>query len=180
LVEGLTADLEDRVVHSDLDGAIRATVPQDSHLNDSVLYHESFWIALPGQHHLANRDAVDVADLADEELLLLADGHCLRDQVLDACSSVTGSHNANTRDTSMETLLALVAAGDGVTLVPALARASGGRTTSTFVTRPEASRTAGRMVRLVCCASFPRADLVRRLTNIICASVPKEIVKVSN
>lgn len=178
LMEGLTSDLEDRVVNGELDGAILATAPGDSHLTDIALYDEPFWIALPDGHPLAGHEAIDLGEIAVEELLLLADGHCLRDQVLDACNANTGAANANTRETSLETLLALVESGDGVTLVPALTTAMGRSRYGAIVLRREASGTAGRIVRLVYRASFPRSELLTRLASIIRTNVPETVVEI--
>ena len=79
LIEGLTTDLENRVANWELDGAILATEPAVSHLQDIILYDEPFWIALPNGHPLAEQETIELGELAHEELLLLADGHCLRD-----------------------------------------------------------------------------------------------------
>lgn len=180
LVEGLTADLETRVANGKLEAAIVATLPDDSHLRDIALYDEPFWIALPDTHSLAKRKTIDLRELAHDELLLLTDGHCLRDQVMDACHATTGSANANTRETGLETLLALVAAGDGITLVPALAEPRNDFRRDTTVMRRETSGTAGRIVRLVYRASFPRSELLNRLAAIIRNNVPEASVKVLN
>jgi LysR family hydrogen peroxide-inducible transcriptional activator len=129
-------------------------------------------------HPLAGREAIDLGDLRNEELLLLADGHCLRDQVLDACHAATGTTEANTRHTSLETLLALAAAGDGVTLMPALSKLRRDSLGRAIVLRPEASGSAGRTVRLACRKTFPRTELVERLAAIIRAGVPRDLVTV--
>ena len=180
LVEGLTSDLETRVAHGELEAAIVATLPDDPHLRDIALYDEPFLIALPDTHPLAKRKTIDLGELAHEELLLLTDGHCLRDQVMDACHATTGSANANTRETGLETLLALVAVGDGITLVPALAEPRDGIRQRTIVLRREASGTAGRIIRLVYRASFPGSELLNRLAAIIRNNVPEASVRVLN
>ena len=82
---------------------------------------DAFWAALPPAHPLAARESVPVAALNAERLLLLEDGHCLRDQVLTSC----GRGAARTADfaaTSLHTLIQMVAGGLGVTLVPQLGR----------------------------------------------------------
>jgi LysR family hydrogen peroxide-inducible transcriptional activator len=178
LMEGQTADLENRMANGELDGAVLATVPDDPRLREIALYDEPFWIALSQGHPLAGRDAIDLGDLRNEELLLLADGHCLRDQVLDACHAATGTTEANTRHTSLETLLALAAAGDGVTLMPALSKLRRDSLGRAIVLRPEASGSAGRTVRLACRKTFPRTELVERLAAIIRAGVPRDLVTV--
>ncbi|MBL6946919.1 MAG: hydrogen peroxide-inducible genes activator, partial [Rhodospirillales bacterium] len=178
LIEGLTADLESRVVSGELDGAILATPPQDSHLTDIPLYAEPFRIALYNKHHLANQKTIDLEELAHEELLLLADGHCLRDQVMDACHASAETGKINTRETSLETLLAFVAAEEGVTLVPVLSVAAWDGKRGMITLRPEATGTAERTVRLVCRASFPRPEAVARLGSTIRGNVPKAAVRI--
>ncbi|NKB21777.1 MAG: LysR family transcriptional regulator [Alphaproteobacteria bacterium] len=175
LVEGFTADLEKAVAVGDLDGAILATAPEEQRLTEKLLYDEPFWIALPKGHTLCTNQSIDVCDLPHEELLLLADGHCLRNQVLDVCSANTGTANSNTRETSLGTLLALVAAGDGITLVPALSKPTN---TPNIVTLKEASGTAGRIVRLAYRASFPRTAIIEGLSDIVRQSVPKKLVRI--
>ncbi|MGB0575888.1 MAG: LysR substrate-binding domain-containing protein [Alphaproteobacteria bacterium] len=175
LVEGFTENLEKAVTNGDLDAAILATVPEDTHLKETLLYDEPFWVALPKGHALATNKAIDVCDLPHEELLLLADGHCLRNQVLDICSANTGTANANTRETSLGTLLALVAAGDGITLVPALSKPTD---MPNIITLKESSGTASRAVRLVFRRSFPRTAIIEGLAGIIRKSVPDNLVRV--
>src|SRR5690606_13593460 len=75
----------------------------------------------PTHHRLAGREALDMADLEGERLLLLEDGHCLRDQALDVCQLAGASEKSEFRATSLETLRQMVAANVGVTLLPALA-----------------------------------------------------------
>jgi LysR family hydrogen peroxide-inducible transcriptional activator len=88
-----------------------------------VLFDEPFRAAVPPDHAVAGQDSVAVADLDDLELLLLADGHCLRGQALEICRhrEPQPDDTVDCRATSLETLLHLVAAGRGCTLLPALA-----------------------------------------------------------
>src|SRR3546814_1417547 len=72
-------------------------------------------------HALAQRDSLSLKDLADERLLLLADGHCLREQALDVCQMSGASEKAEFQATSLETLRQMVADDVGVTLLPTLA-----------------------------------------------------------
>jgi LysR family hydrogen peroxide-inducible transcriptional activator len=78
-------------------------------------------VALPEHHRLAKKAHIKVEDLKDETLLLLEDGHCLRDQALEVCSSVGMQEKQDFRATSLETLRQMVATGAGVTLLPELA-----------------------------------------------------------
>jgi LysR family hydrogen peroxide-inducible transcriptional activator len=81
-------------------------------------------LAVPANHPLAARVRVRLADLEGETLLLLEDGHCLRDQALEVCSRIRLGEEQDYRATSLETLRQMVAAGHGVTLLPQLAAAS--------------------------------------------------------
>jgi LysR family hydrogen peroxide-inducible transcriptional activator len=90
-------------------------------LDSYELYKEPFMVAMPAAHRLAQRSAIKVDDLSHETLLLLDDGHCLRDQALDICSSADVHEKQDFRATSLETLRQMVAAGVGITLLPELA-----------------------------------------------------------
>lgn len=90
----------------------------------AVLFDEPFSIAMPAGHSMAAQDAAAVGDLDDLDLLLLTEGHCLRGQALDICQRREQRSFDDTLDcraTSLETLLNLVAAGRGWTLLPRLA-----------------------------------------------------------
>jgi LysR family transcriptional regulator, hydrogen peroxide-inducible genes activator len=101
-------------------GILALPVPLDG-LESRELYKEPFMVAMPAGHRLAGKSAIKVEDLGDETLLLLEDGHCLRDQALDICAG-TGMHEKQDfRATSLETLRQMVAAGVGITLLPELA-----------------------------------------------------------
>jgi len=101
-------------------GILAMPVPMDG-LESHVLYKEPFTVALPTGHRLAQRASIRVEDLAHETLLLLEDGHCLRDQALDICSTTPTHEKQDFRATSLETLRQMVAAGVGITLLPELA-----------------------------------------------------------
>ncbi len=162
LVEGMTRDLEVNLARGELDAVIQATLPVDTGLRAVALYDEPFLVALAAGHPLAAGGRVDLASIPEAELLLLADGHCLRDQVLGACHRSGGG--ANTRETSLETLLALVAAGDGVTLVPELVAQ---RAREGVVLAPVAGGVTGRDVVLVSRAGFPRGQVLEVLAGVV-------------
>src|SRR3954471_8864326 len=101
-------------------GILALPVPLDG-LDSLELYKEPFMVAMPANHRLAQRGSIRIEDLAHETLALLEDGHCLRDQALDVCSSVDVHEKQDFRATSLETLRQMVAAGVGITLLPELA-----------------------------------------------------------
>jgi LysR family hydrogen peroxide-inducible transcriptional activator len=132
-----------------------------------VLYDEPFTVAMPANHPLAARASVKLQDLAHEKLLLLEDGHCLRDQALEVCSRIGLHENDDYRATSLETLRQMVAAGHGITLLPALAaEAAHGDQRSLAVrpfTKPAPKRTVGAVWR----KSSTRVAAIEALCEII-------------
>lgn len=176
LSENLTANLEAQVSAGRLDAAIIATEPGDARLEEIALFEEPFWIALPKGHRLESLDEVDLADIESEELLLLEDGHCLSDQVLSFCTAAFAKDpKLNTQLTSLMTITALVGAGVGVTLVPALSLGGSWVTDSGVIIRREKSKKACRSVRLVFRSSLPRRELVEKLADIVCAIAPDTV-----
>jgi len=101
-------------------GILAMPVPMDG-LDSHVLYKEPFTVAMPSNHKLAGRSSIKIEDLSHETILLLEDGHCLRDQALDICSGTGVHEKQDFRATSLETLRQMVAAGVGITLLPELA-----------------------------------------------------------
>ncbi len=124
LYEYQTAPLLERLRDGELDLGIIAFPMATEGLETELLYEEPFTLAVPAQHPLADRDRVKLEDLKDETLLLLEDGHCLRDHALSVCSRVRLHQEQDYRATSLETLRQMVAAGHGVTLLPELAAAT--------------------------------------------------------
>ena len=121
LHEYQTAVLIDKLRKGDIDMGILALPATADGIVSRELYREDFVVALPPQHELTKKPNVKLSDLAGEQLLLLEDGHCLRDQALEVCHRINVSENQDYRATSLETLRQMVAAGWGVTLLPKLA-----------------------------------------------------------
>ena len=104
-----------------LDAALLALPVHDEQLHAEFLFEEPFVFAAPVRHPLAAQDSLAMSQLSDETLLLLEDGHCLRDQALDVCSHSKMQEKQDFRATSLETLRQMVASGSGITLLPQLA-----------------------------------------------------------
>jgi LysR family hydrogen peroxide-inducible transcriptional activator len=120
LVEEKSDVLLARLREGKLDAALLALPVHDDQLHAELLFDEPFVLAAPAQHPLASKASLTMDQLSDETLLLLEDGHCLRDQALDVCRLSGANEKAGFRATSLETLRQMVAAGVGVTLLPAL------------------------------------------------------------
>ncbi|MGE7137978.1 DNA-binding transcriptional regulator OxyR [Luteibacter sp. NPDC031894] len=104
-----------------LDAGILALPVHDESLHTEFLFEEPFVLAVPGGHPLASRQKLRMEDLSDQDLLLLEDGHCLRDQALEVCHMAGAGEKSGFRATSLETLRQMVSANVGITLLPALA-----------------------------------------------------------
>lgn len=104
-----------------LDAGVLALPLHDDQLHLEPLFEEPFMLAVPEQHRLAQRDSLSLSDIAQESLLLLEEGHCLRDQALDVCHLAGAEEKPEFRATSLETLRQMVAADVGITLLPVLA-----------------------------------------------------------
>ncbi len=160
--EDQTAALLERLRSHELDAALLATEEEGPDLASRPLFAEPFMAALPPDHHLAARDVVAEEELA-ADILVLADGHCLRDQALAACGQ-GGALGATLRASSLPTLLNMVAAGYGTTLIPGLA--AGAAQDAGLVLRPLAAP-AGRTVRITWRAAFPRRAAVEAVGEVI-------------
>jgi LysR family hydrogen peroxide-inducible transcriptional activator len=130
------------------------------------LYIEPFTIALPDQHKLAGRESLHIDDLKDETLLLLEDGHCLRDQALEVCGRIGAREKQDFRATSLETLRQMVATGAGVTLLPEMASRGAYGNAKGVAIRPFAQPAPARHVGAVwrkTTARGPAIDVVCKL-----------------
>lgn len=121
LVEEKSDLLLEQLDSGKLDAALLAMPVQHSHLHEEALFDEPFLLAVPSSHELARQRAIDAAELSDYDLMLLEDGHCLREQALEVCRASGGTEAARFRATSLETLRQMVLAGSGMTLLPQLA-----------------------------------------------------------
>ena len=121
LVEEKTEQLLAMLRNGRLDAAVLALPLHEDWLESEFLFEEPFILAVPTKHLLSNRHNLQLSDLADQHLLLLEDGHCLRDQALEVCTKAGAGEKDGFRATSLETLRQMVAAGVGITLLPMLA-----------------------------------------------------------
>ncbi|MEO6137783.1 MAG: LysR substrate-binding domain-containing protein [Luteimonas sp.] len=122
LVEEKTDVILSRLREGRLDACLVALPVHDDQLHVEPLFEEPFVLAVPQSHRFAARNApLALDDLDHEPLLLLEEGHCLRDQALDVCRLAGADERDGFRATSLETLRQMVAAGVGITLLPMLA-----------------------------------------------------------
>ncbi len=122
LTEAKTEAVVELLRRGDLDAGVLALPIDADELESAVLFEEDFLLAVPSGHRLAETTGPVAAEvLANESVLLLEDGHCLRDQALAVCQIAGAEEYSDFRSTSLETLRQMVAAGVGITLLPRLA-----------------------------------------------------------
>lgn len=169
LHEDITDNLIAGLLDYSLDVALLATPVEEPELISHPLYIEPFYFAHPSEHPLMEESAINAEHLTDSDLLLLADGHCLADQVLGLCraSGLPEGGTSSLRAASMETLVRLVGKGFGYTLIPKLAINKGWLWELGVVARPIDVEGAHRVVSLVTRASFPRPAAIAALADIL-------------
>ena len=128
---------------------------------------DPFLTAMPEGHPLAGREHIEEADLAGEQVLLLEDGHCLRDQALRVCEVWGASEVGDFRAGSLSTLAQMVAGGIGITLLPQLALQVEARPPSPLVVRPFRQPGPSRTIGLAWRKTSPRAEEFRLLGKLL-------------
>lgn len=173
LHEAKTEDLTAMLKTGKIDVAIMALPLHDERLDHYPIYNEAFFAALPARHALANKSTLQFSDLQHHNIMLLEDGHCMRDQALDICQRAGTHETQEFRATSLETLRQMVISGAGITLLPTLAAESSmGQEQDIAIipfTEPQPKRTIGIFFR----RSSPRKTLFKNIGDTIANKLPK-------
>jgi LysR family hydrogen peroxide-inducible transcriptional activator len=123
IIEELNTDeIITKLNNGHLDAAIAATPLMEDKIKEIVLYFEPFVAYIPESHHHFQKEEIEISDLNLNEILLLQDGHCFRDGILNLCKNTTREEKGNFRieSGSFETLIKLADEGLGTTLLPYL------------------------------------------------------------
>jgi LysR family hydrogen peroxide-inducible transcriptional activator len=175
--ESYTATLRQRLRKGELDAIIIALPFTEADVVTQALYEESFVVLMPSDHPLAAKTSIDAGDLDGHNILLLGEGHCLRDQVLEACPKLQPSLEGNAgrirtaaEGSSLETLRHMVASKLGITVLPQSAAATHQYSEGVLVTRPFTDNAPKRTVALAWRASFPRHKAIDILRNAIAST----------
>jgi LysR family hydrogen peroxide-inducible transcriptional activator len=123
IIEELNTDeIITKLKNGHLDAAIASTPLMEEKIKEIVLYFEPFVAYIPDNHHIAAKTEIEVSDLNAEEILLLQDGHCFRDGIINLCKNIphTEKNNFQIESGSFETLIKLADEGLGTTLLPYL------------------------------------------------------------
>ena len=159
LREEQTESLLDRLRTGDIDIALIALPYALEGLSSRVLFEDRFEFACYPGHSLAQQPVVSATELANQPLMLLEDGHCLRGHALDACQLQSELERSQYEASSLHTLVQMVAAGIGVTLLPKLA-IDAGIAQGTGITLIPLENQSSRQIGLVWRQSSPRGKEV--------------------
>lgn len=178
LSEETTDVLLQRLHKHEIDAALLATSVEETEFETLALFDEPFWLAYPRDHPFYHQDSISRADLENTELLLLSEGHCLAKQAMDICRLQERKEHtamADFRASSLETLLQLVSAGLGSTLVPALAMGGSWTSGSGIVASKLEFKDASRRISLVYRKSYPRNQALEAFASIIVHNLPNTV-----
>ncbi|MEM8981555.1 MAG: LysR substrate-binding domain-containing protein [Pseudomonadota bacterium] len=162
-----------RLRDGDIDVVLLALPIDDDGLSVRELFAEPFRLAVPASHEFAKRDAVEVGDLDGQSLLLLEDGHCLRDQALEVCAMSSVEEDGDFRATSLETLRHMVAAEAGITLLPALALEPPASRFDSVVDLRFVDPAPMRRIAAVWRKADGRVEALNRFADVVTASAPQ-------
>ncbi|PSF12348.1 LysR family transcriptional regulator [Marinobacter fuscus] len=167
--ENYTANLRQKLRHSELDAIIIALPFEEPEVVTLPLYDEPFVVLLPAAHPLAEKEQITAEEMATEQLLLLGPGHCFRDQVLESCPPLVeaitkradnGKPELVTEGSSLETIRHMVASGLGITVLPLSAATAMKYHEDILAVRPFAPPVPFRTVALAWRVTFPRPKAI--------------------
>jgi LysR family transcriptional regulator, hydrogen peroxide-inducible genes activator len=171
--ENYTHVLRGKLERGELDAIIVALPFSGGGLVRAKMYEESFSVLLPADHSWTNQKTIKPDQLLDETLLLLGEGHCFREQVLELCPAIDSQKQKNLvqiEGGSLETLRHMVAGGLGITILPDSALHHNSYSEETFAVRPFVKPVPTRTIALVWRDSFPRPKAI----EVVRQAVPKE------
>jgi len=169
--ENFTHVLREKLRTGELDAILIVLPFQETDVLTKVLYEEPFCVLMPAEHAWTTLSSIDSNLLNDRSLLLLGEGHCFRDQVLEACPAHRrgdDSHRHTTvQSSSLETIRHMVASGLGVSVLPISAVTSRHYPPGLLETRPISPHTPSRSVAIAWRASFPRPKAIDVLVDAV-------------
>ena len=169
--ESFTGTLRQMLKRGQLDAIIVALPFTEPDIEVHELYTEPFEVLLPSNHPWAGKSSIPPKQLHTEHVLLLGEGHCFRDQVIDACPALSRSaherNNLVAEGSSLETLRHMVASGLGVTVLPASAAGLENYAPGYLATRPFSKPEPSRTVAIAWRRQFPRTEAIDLLIDVI-------------
>lgn len=186
--ESYTATLRTRLRNGELDAIIISLPFTEADVVTQPLYEEPFVVLMPHNHPLAKKSEIESGDLSPYNVLLLGEGHCFRDQVLEACPNLEPSHKPSSHvrtaseGSSLETLKHMVVSGLGITVLPLSAAITSQYASNLLVSRPFTDPQPSRKVALAWRASYPRLKAIDVLRDAIqqCRTPESEAAAAAN
>ncbi len=180
--ENFTHRLAEALKQGEVDVILIALPFDEPGVATVAVYDEPFVVAVPQGHAWEKRKHISSDELSHESLLLLGEGHCFRDQVLDLCNIVRARDRSSLARTveggSLETISQMVASGVGVTVLPATSLGAGGGANDLIRTRPFAKPVPDRRIALAWRKSFPRQQAIDVLRKSILACELPQVKKI--
>ena len=165
--EDLSGNLVERLHHGELDALLLALPFPAERVETMPLFEDEFMFACPENHPLAAAQTLNVEQLKGQELLLLEDGHCLREHALDACNLKEAQVSVPYQATTLNTIVQMVANGIGITVLPKMAVAANVLRGTDVQIRPFDAQGVSRVVGLMWRKKSPRRNEFQLLGNFI-------------
>ena len=174
LYENFTVRLAEQLRRGSLDAVIVAEPFAEPGIVSRPVYDEPFCVVLPTGHPLTGKAAIPAKDVVGENLLLLGNGNCFRDQVVQACPQLSepGGIEGALEGSSLETVRYMVASGAGISVVPVSAAQSWPRNEALLQFRPFTDPAPQRRVVIAWRATFPRPQAIDVLRQAILDALP--------
>ncbi|MCM8594668.1 hydrogen peroxide-inducible genes activator [Accumulibacter sp.] len=178
LQENFTVNLAAQLRRGDLDVIVVALPFSEPGIVSRVVYDEPFCVVLPEGHPLSRQASIDPEDVSAENLLLLGNGNCFRDQVVQACPQLTGPGGTEgaLEGSSLETVRHMVASGAGISVVPLSAAESWPKADPLLTFRPFRDPAPARRVVIAWRATFPRPQAIDVLRAAILDAPPRGVI----
>lgn len=178
LQENFTVNLAAQLRRGDLDVIVVALPFSEPGIVSRVVYEEPFCVVLPEGHPLSRQASIDPEDVSAENLLLLGNGNCFRDQVVQACPQLSGPGGTEgaLEGSSLETVRHMVASGAGISVVPLSAAESWPKADPLLAIRPFHDPVPARRVVIAWRATFPRPQAIDVLRAAILDAPPRGVI----
>lgn len=176
VVEMKTADMKVALTKGDIDAGILAALPGLDDFNTRTLFYEKYFAYISHNSHLFGNEVIRIADLANELLWMLDQGHCFRDQLVKFCQFKSAQATQQAYQLgSIETFMRMVESGKGTTFIPELALSQLGDSQRELV-RPFAIPTPTRQIVILTAKNYIRRTLLDTIVAEIQSSVPAELL----
>ncbi|MGL4853370.1 MAG: hydrogen peroxide-inducible genes activator [Phocaeicola sp.] len=176
IIEMRTSEIKHNLLNGEIDAAILANMADLESFNQSPLFYESFFAYIAKGEKLFEHEVIRTTDLSGEQLFLLDEGHCFRDQLVRFCQLKTAQASQLAYSLgSMETFMRMVEGGKGITFIPELAIEQLAASQKELV-RPFAIPTPARQIVMLTHPHFIRHRIKEKVTEEIRGAVPKKML----